>query len=337
MNSSTGISASTIHRYLKWYKDSNEFVYNEYNKTHHKLIIVDEVSMIDIDLFNALLNGISNKVKLILVGDIFQLPSVGPGLILNDLIESDFFNYIPLNQIYRQSDNSYIPFLAKEIKNNDLSEEFLTKKDDYNFVQVDSSNIKHAITQIVNLSIDKNIDETNLQVLAPMYRGEAGIDALNASLQEVYNPSRRSKEEIIYGEYIYREGDKVLQLVNDLDNNVFNGDIGFIETISNNKIFINFDGNNVEYEKKDLKKIKHAYAISIHKSQGSEFTHVLMPISNSYFRMLYNKLIYTGVSRAKKSLTLVGDPSAFQRAVNNNYSSGRKTSLKDQLSLVYNK
>ncbi len=336
MNSSTGIPAYTIHRYLKWYKDSNEFVYNEYNKTHHKLIIVDEVSMIDVDLFNALLNGISSNVKLILVGDTFQLPSVGPGLVLNDLIDSDFFNYVPLNQIYRQSDNSYIPFLAKEIKNNDLSEEFLTKKDDYNFVQVDSNNIKSAIKQITDISLLKGLDERNVQVLAPMYKGDAGIDALNNALQEIYNPSERGKEEVIYGEYIYREGDKVLQLVNDLDNNVFNGDIGFIESIVGNKIIINFDGNKVEYDKKDLKQIKHAYAISIHKSQGSEFTHVILPISKSYYKMLYNKLIYTGVSRAKKSLTLVGDPVAFQRAVGNNYSSGRKTSLKEQITMVYN-
>ena len=336
MNSSTGIPAYTIHRYLKWYKDSNEFVYNEYNKTHHKLIIVDEVSMIDVDLFNALLNGISSNVKLILVGDTFQLPSVGPGLVLNDLIDSDFFNYVPLNQIYRQSDNSYIPFLAKEIKSNDLSEEFLTKKDDYNFVQVDSSNIKSAIKQITDISLEKGLDERSVQVLAPMYKGEAGIDALNSTLQEIYNPPERHKDEVIYGEYIYREKDKVLQLVNDLDNNVFNGDIGFIESINGNKIIINFDGNRVEYDKKDLKQIKHAYAISIHKSQGSEFTHVLMPISKRYYKMLYNKLIYTGVSRAKKSLTLVGDAMAFQRAVGNNYSSGRKTSLKEQITMVYN-
>ena len=337
MNSSTGIPAYTIHRYLKWYKDSNEFVYNEFNKTHHKLIIVDEVSMIDVDLFNALLNGINSNIKLILVGDTFQLPSVGPGLVLNELIESDYFNYIPLNQIYRQSDNSYIPFLAKEIKNNDLSEEFLTKKDDYNFVNVDSSNIKKAIMQITNYSLSKGLDERNVQVLAPMYKGDAGIDALNVILQNIYNPSKRNKEEVIYGDFIYREDDKVLQLVNDLDNNVFNGDIGFIERITGNKIIIDFDGNKVEYEKKDLKNIKHAYAISIHKSQGSEFMHVIMPISTSYYKMLYNKLIYTGVSRAKKSLTLVGDPTAFQRAVNNNYSSSRKTSLKEQISIVYNK
>lgn len=240
INSSTGLPAYTIHRYLKWFKESNEFLYNEYNRTHHKLIIVDEVSMIDVSLFNALLNGISSSVKLILVGDTFQLPSVGPGLVLNDLIESDYFNYIPLNQIYRQSDNSYIPFLAKEIKNNDLSEDFLNKKDDYNFVSCDKSKINEAIEQIIKYSLSKNIDERNLQVLAPMYRGENGIDALNVLLQNIYNPRSKMREEITYGDIIYRENDKVIQLVNDLDNNVFNGDVGFIESIYNNKIIIEF-------------------------------------------------------------------------------------------------
>ena len=336
MATSTSLPAYTIHRYLKWYKDSNDFFYNEYNKTSHRLIIVDEVSMIDIDLFNALLNGISPVVKLILVGDTFQLPSVGPGLVLDDLISSDYFNFIPLNQIYRQSDNSYIPYLAKEIKNNDLSEEFLTKKDDYTFFQTKSTQIKDAIEQIIKISLEKKIDEHNMQVLAPMYKGENGIDNLNVVLQSIYNPKKKSKNEINYLDVTYREGDKVLQLVNDLDNNVFNGDIGYIDSIMGNKVTIDFEGNRVEYEKKNLKQIKHAYAITIHKSQGSEFEHVIMPISNSYYKMLYNKLIYTGVSRAKKTLTIVGDPYAFARAVGNNYSANRKTSLKTRIIEVYN-
>lgn len=336
MATSTSLPAYTIHRYLKWYKDSNDFFYNEYNKTSHRLIIVDEVSMIDIDLFNALLNGISPGVKLILVGDTFQLPSVGPGLVLDDLISSDYFNFIPLNQIYRQSDNSYIPYLAKEIKNNDLSEEFLNKKDDYTFFQTKSTQIKDAIEQIIKISLEKKIDEHNMQVLAPMYKGENGIDNLNVVLQSIYNPKKKSKNEINYLDVTYREGDKVLQLVNDLDNNVFNGDIGYIDSIMGNKVTIDFEGNRVEYEKKNLKQIKHAYAITIHKSQGSEFEHVIMPISNSYYKMLYNKLIYTGVSRAKKTLTIVGDPYAFARAVGNNYSANRKTSLKTRIIEVYN-
>ena len=175
-----------------------------------------------------------------------------------------------------------------------------------------------------------------MQVLAPMYRGDNGIDSLNVLLQSIYNPYSEQKEEIRYGDVIYRENDKVLQLVNDLDNNVFNGDIGYIESIRNNSVFIDFDGNQVIYEKKDLKQIKHAYAITIHKSQGSEFEHVIMPISKSYYKMLYNKLIYTGVSRAKKSLTIVGDAKAFVSAVGNNYAANRKTSLKDRILEVYN-
>ena len=336
MASSTSLPAYTIHRYLKWYKDSNDFFYNEYNKTNHRLIIVDEVSMIDIDLFNALLNGISPGVKLILVGDTFQLPSVGPGLVLDDIISSDYFNYVPLNQIYRQSDNSYIPYLAKEIKNNDLSEEFLNKRDDYSFFQTKSNQIKSAIEQIIKISLEKGIDERHMQVLAPMYKGENGIDNLNVVLQNIYNPVSDKKEEINYGDVIYRVGDKVLQLVNDLDNNVFNGDIGYIEAINGKTVSIDFEGNRVEYEKKNLKQIKHAYAITIHKSQGSEFEHVIMPISNSYYKMLYNKLIYTGVSRAKRTLTIVGDPYSFVRAVGNNYSANRKTSLKTKIIEVYN-
>ncbi len=337
MATSTNLPAYTIHRYLKWYKDSNDFYYNEHNKTSHKLIIVDEVSMIDIDLFNALLNGIGNKIKLVLVGDTFQLPSVGPGLVLNDLIESDYFSYIPLNQIYRQSDNSYIPYLCKEIKNNDLSEDFLNKRDDYSFFPVETSKIKGMIEQIIMISKEKKIDERSMQVLAPMYKGEVGIDNLNIALQKIYNPEKKSKQEILYYDVIYREGDKVLQLVNDLDNNVFNGDIGYITSIRDGKVTIDFEGNSVIYEKKDLKQIKHAYAITIHKSQGSEFEHVIMPVASSYYKMLYNKLIYTGISRAKKSITIVGDVRAFVRAVSNNFSSERKTSLKERIMEVYNK
>ena len=333
---STNLPAYTIHRYLKWYKDSNDFFYNEYNKTNHKLIIVDEVSMIDVDLFNALLNGISSNVKLILVGDTFQLPSVGAGLVLDDLISSDYFNFVPLNQIYRQSDNSYIAYLAKDIKNNDLSEEFLKKKDDYTFFQTDNSMIKDAIEQIIRISLKKKIDERKMQILAPMYKGENGIDNLNILLQKIYNPPSINKQEIVYLDITYREGDKVLQLLNDLEKNVFNGDIGYIKEINGGNITIDFEGNKVVYTKKDLKQIKHAYAITIHKSQGSEFEHVIMPISTSYYKMLYNKLVYTGVSRAKKSLTIVGSAQAFVKAINNNYSSNRKTSLKEKILEVYN-
>lgn len=341
MSTSTGLPASTIHRYLKWNKDTNDFLINENNKNFQRLIIVDEVSMIDTHLFASLLKGINSYVKLILVGDAFQLPSVGPGLILSDLINSDLFNYAPLNQIYRQSDNSYIPYLAREIKNKDLCEEFTNKKDDYNFIMIDNKQISSTIKQIIKAGINKGYNENNLQVLAPKYKGDNGIDMLNNILCDIFNPSNGQRQ-IQYGEVTYKEGDKVLQLVNDADNNVFNGDIGFIKSIATISspykkeiISIDFDGNIVMYQKKDLKNIRHAYAITIHKSQGSEFDHIIMPISFSYGVMLYNKILYTGVSRAKKSLILIGDPSAFYKGVMNDYGEMRKTSLQEKLMKIF--
>lgn len=165
----------------------------------------------------------------------------------------------------------------------------------------------------------KGLNETSIQILAPMYKGENGIDLLNILLQNLFNPKEKDKKEIKVGDVIYREKDKVLQLVNDPDNNVYNGDIGYIHKINkdgHNKdiVTIDFDGNYIEYKKEDMINVKHAYAITIHKAQGSEFNHVIMPISSSYKKMLYNKLIYTGVSRAKKSLVIIGDPKVFVEA-----------------------
>ena len=337
ISSSTGLPAMTIHRFLKWNKDTNNFGINEYHKAKENLIIVDEMSMIDITLFDALLKGIKSNVQLIMVGDIDQLPSVGPGLILSDLIESDLFTFCPLEHIYRQSNNSYIPYLALEIKNKDLSNDFLSQKDDYNFLSVEGKYIKEMIRKICLMSKKKGLNEEDIQILAPMYKGENGIDNLNIILQELFNPKQKEKAEIKYGDIIYREQDKVLQLQNNPDNNVFNGDIGYIRKIipKTNKtkdlIIIDFEGIKVEYTKEELNQIKHAYAITIHKSQGSEFPHVILPISQSYYKMLYNKLIYTGVSRAKKSLVIIGEEKAFMMAVNNDYSSKRKTMLKEKL------
>lgn len=337
MSTSTGLPAMTIHRFLKWNKDTNNFGINEYHKAQENLIIVDEMSMIDVTLFDALLKGIKSNVQLILVGDVHQLPSVGPGLVLNDLIESDLFTFCPLEKIYRQSENSYIPYLALEIKNKDLAEDFISQKDDYNFLSVDAKYIKDMIKKICLMSKEKGLTEEDIQILAPMYKGENGIDNLNIILQELFNPKDAKKEEIRYGEVIFREGDKVLQLQNNPDCNVFNGDIGYIRKIiprsNKNKdlIMIDFEGVKVEYNKEDLNQIKHAYAITIHKSQGSEFAHVILPITRNYYKMLYNKLIYTGVSRAKKSLVIIGEPNSFIMAVNNDYASSRKTMLKEKL------
>ena len=341
LSSSTGLPAYTIHRYLKWHKDSDEFEYNENNKLVQSLIIVDETSMIDISLMKSLMCALNYNVRLILVGDIYQLPSVGPGLVLQDLINSDLFAFTPLNIIYRQSDNSYIPFLAKDIKAQNVDDEFMYKRDDYNFVVCSEEEIVPKILACAKYALNKGINEDNMQILAPMYKGINGIDNLNHHLQTIYNPEDGKKAEIKYIDKVYREGDKVLQLINDSDNSVFNGDIGKIIAIfkdAQNKqmIQIDFDGNIVKYEKKDLKNITHAYAITIHKSQGSEFEHVIMPVCRAYYIMLYNKLLYTGVSRAKTSLTLIGEPKSFIGGIQNNYSSTRKTSLIDKLKEDFN-
>ncbi len=335
MSESTLLPASTIHRFLKWNKETNEFLINEYNKAFQNLIIIDEVSMIDLKLLDSLFRGLTRNIKLVLVGDHHQLPSVGPGNILKDLIESDLIDTIYLDTLYRQDENSYIPTLAQEIKNNELSENFLETKSDYTFLKCNSLAIKENLKNLCRQLVDKGYDYKRVQIMAPMYAGINGIDNLNKQLQEVFNPSDNTKNEIKYGDVIYRENDKVLQLVNLPEENIYNGDIGVIKNILKIErktfIYIDFDGNLVKYESKDLNKITHGFIISIHKSQGSEFELIVMPICNSYKRMLYRKLIYTGITRAKKKLILIGEPNAFVYAVNNNNEIVRKTNLLEQL------
>lgn len=335
MSESTLLPASTIHRFLKWNKETNEFSVNEYNKDLHHLIIIDEVSMIDLNLLSSLLKGLTKNIKLVLVGDHNQLPSVAPGNVLKDLIESDLIDTVYLNTLYRQDENSYITTLAHEIKSNSLSENFLETKSDYTFFKCNESMIGQVLRNLCFQLIDKGYDYKRVQIMAPMYKGINGIDNLNKELQEIFNPPSDSKNEIKYGDIIYRENDKVLQLVNMPDDNVYNGDIGIIKNIlkidKKTIIYIDFDGNLVKYESKDLNKITHGFIISIHKSQGSEFELVVIPICNSYRRMLYRKLIYTGITRAKKKLILIGEANAFVYAVNNNSERERKTNLKMQL------
>ena len=332
----TNLPATTIHRFLKWNKDNNEFQINEYNKNYHKLIIVDEMSMIDNFLFASLLRGLTANITLVLVGDYFQLPSVGSGNVLRDLILSNKFHYCPLNAIYRQTSNSYIPILASEIKERNTESDFFTPKDDYNFIETNNYQIKGTLKQIINKAIAKGYNENDIQVLAPLYKGESGIDNLNLMLRDIFNPDK--KNELKFNDVIYKEHDKVLQLVNDPDNNVFNGDIGYIEHIDlvKKEVMINFFGNYIIYKKEDLINIKHAYAISIHKSQGSEFNFVIIPISNNYHRMLYNKLLYTAVSRGKKSIIILGEKQAFLDAILNDYASDRNTGLISFLNVYFN-
>ena len=334
MSESTLLPASTIHKFLKWNKETNEFMVSEYDKALHSLIIVDEVSMIDLNLLDSLFKGLTNSIQVVLVGDHNQLPSVGPGKILKDLIDSNIINTVYLDLLYRQNENSYITTLAQEIKTNSLTN-FLETKSDYTFLKCNSFQIKESLKKLGYQLIEKGYDYKRVQFMAPMYAGINGIDNLNKELQEVFNPFDKTKNEIKYKDVIYRENDKVLQLVNSPDDNISNGDIGIIKNIlrvdKKTVIYIDFDGNLVKYESNDLNKIKHGYIISIHKSQGSEFELVVMPICNSYKRMLYRKLIYTGVTRAKKKLIILGEPEAFIYSVDNSVEKTRKTNLLNQL------
>ena len=330
MSESCLMPASTIHRFLKWNKEANKFLINENNKSNVKFVIIDEVSMIDVPLLDSLFKGLNKNVHIVMIGDYNQLESVGPGKILKDLIDSDMINVTFLTDLYRQDENSYIALLAKEIKDNDIDEDFTLKKDDYSFIACDKYNLKAYVKNVCEKAIEKGYSSKDIQLLAPMYKGENGIDNLNKILQDVFNPLY-DQNEIYIKDIIYRENDKILQLENDPDNNVFNGDIGYISKIEKNNIFVSFDGNVVKYEPKDYIKIKHGYAISIHKAQGSEFKIVVVPILFSYRIMLYKKLIYTAITRAKSNLTLIGEKDAFLYSVKNEISYERKTKLKDRL------
>ena len=340
MSESTLLPATTIHRFLKWNQELNQFAVNEYNKNLSKLIIIDEVSMIDLSLFDSLLKGLTNSIKLVLVGDYNQLPSVGCGQILKDLIESDVIDIVHLDLLYRQDENSYINTLAQEIKDNCLGEHFLDTRCDYRFLECSSNSIPKNLCSLCDKIVSKGYDYKRVQVMAPMYAGYNGIDNLNKQLQSVFNPPSSSKVELNYGDVIFREQDKILQLVNMPDENIFNGDIGTIQRIvlkdisnsGKNEIYVDYDGNVIKYLPKDFIKIKHGFIISIHKSQGSEFEMVIIPISSTYHRMLYRKLIYTGITRAKKKLILIGEADSFVYSVGKNDEYIRKTRLKEKLS-----
>lgn len=337
------IPAYTIHKYLGWDKDNNTFSHNEINVCKEEYIIVDEASMIDTMLMFSLLKGTRLDSKFIFIGDYYQLPSVSQGQVLKDMIDSEVLDVIKLNNLYRQKDGNYIINLAHEIKNKELSDNFLTKKEDYNFIEVDNDYVLTSIKDIILKALEKGYREKDIQVLAPMYKSQNGIDNLNKMLQEIFNPKSNDKNELTVGNKIYREGDKILELVNDSDNSISNGDLGYIINITNkekngnkkNEIIVDFDGNIVSFSPDKFINITHGYAISVHKSQGGEFNMVIIPFVNSFKRMLYNKLIYTAVTRAKSKLILIGSREAFVYGVNNDYVNNRKTTLKEMLIKKY--
>lgn len=329
MAESVGAPAYTIHKFLKWNKETESFLIDEYNKSHEKIVIVDESSMIDIFLFSSLLKGLKLNVKLILVGDANQLPSIGPGDLLNDLLHISTIKNKYLNTIYRVKEGSYITYLANDIKNKKHFDKFPTNYSDFKFIESDDDNIKKYLKEIVNKAVEKGISSENFQVLAPMYKGLNGIDSLNSMMAEIFNPNA---EKFIIGDKYYRINDKVIQLVNDVDNNVYNGDIGYIKDIYyiDKKLIVEIDysGNIVEYKNGEFDKFNLAYAVSIHKSQGSEYANVVIILASSFNRMFYNKLIYTAVTRAKSSLIILGSIDSLNKSVLTNYGANRNTYLK---------
>lgn len=329
MAESVGAPAYTMHKFLKWNKETESFLIDEYNKSQEKVVIVDESSMIDIFLFSSLLKGLKLNVKLILVGDANQLPSIGPGDLLNDLLHISTIKNKYLNTIYRVKEGSYITYLANDIKNRKHFDKFPTNYSDFKFIESNDDDIKKYLSEIVNKAVEKGIHSENFQVLAPMYKGLNGIDSLNSMMADIFNPN---SEKFVIGDKYYRVNDKVIQLVNDVDNNVYNGDIGYIRDIyyldKKMVVEIDYSGNIVEYKSGEFDKFNLAYAVSIHKSQGSEYANVVIILARSFNRMFYNKLIYTAVTRAKSSLIILGSIDSLNKSVLTNYGANRNTYLK---------
>ncbi|MBX9985102.1 SF1B family DNA helicase RecD2 [Priestia aryabhattai] len=338
MSEATGLPAVTIHRLLKW-NGQEGFDHNEENPIDGKLLIVDEVSMVDLWLAHQLFKSLPANLQVILVGDEDQLPSVGPGQVLKDLLSSEVVPTVRLTDVYRQAEGSSIIDLAHEIKKGKLPEDLSRQQGDRSFIRCQGQHITNVVQQVCGNALKKGYTAKDIQVLAPMYKGPAGIDKLNEVLQELFNPASEQRRELKYGDITYRVGDKVLQLVNQPDSNVFNGDMGEIVSVffakenteKQDMLVISYEGNEVTYTKQDFNQITHAYCCSIHKSQGSEFPIVVLPIVKSYYRMLRRNLLYTAVTRSKQFLILCGEDEAFQLGVSRNEDSVRQTNLQPLL------
>ncbi|MCD7949727.1 MAG: ATP-dependent RecD-like DNA helicase [Erysipelotrichaceae bacterium] len=335
----TGLEACTIHRLLKWDLHTNTFAINADNPLDIDLLVIDEFSMVDTELFSNLLIAAKHVSHILLIGDDQQLPSVSPGHVLKDLLESHMIPTVELNTIYRQAKESGIIQLAHHIRNDEYQEDDFKNYKDINFMSCESIDVVKNVQILVSKAMNEGYDFNDIQVLAPMYNGVAGIDALNEALQDLLNPADRFKNEIKVGKRIFREGDKILQLKNRVEDNVFNGDIGTLIEINykdnfeymNDTIVVQYDESIVEYTSTDFYTITHAYCMSIHKSQGNEFKIVIMPILHDYYIMLKKNLIYTGLTRAKQSLFILGNYKAFMHGINNLHDERRYTSLKEKL------
>ena len=360
MSEATSYEAKTIHRLLEITPNISEnsnsigthFERNEDNPLEADVLIIDEVSMVDIFLMNALLKAVAIGTRLILVGDINQLPSVGPGTVLKDLIESNCFNVVRLNKIYRQSVRSDIVVNAHKIMTNEDID--LSKKSN-DFIFIKQNNPEHVMDSIITLMIDKlpgyvNSTINELQVMTPMRKGPLGVEVLNSFLQNKLNPTSKQKNEKEYDATIFREGDKVMQIKNNYQKEwyiynekhfpvdkglgVYNGDIGVIKEIDmfSESFTICFDDGKVsKYEFSEFNEIELAYAITVHKSQGSEYPAVIIPIYKGPAMLMNRNLIYTAITRAKRCVVLVGVPEAFYTMIQNTKEMARYTGLKSRI------
>ncbi|MDK2934575.1 MAG: exodeoxyribonuclease alpha subunit [Clostridiales bacterium] len=335
MSETTGMEAKTIHRLLE-YKPPEGYKKNAENPLECDVLIIDETSMVDIILMYNLLKAVSNDTIVILVGDVDQLPSVGAGNVLKDIIDSGIVNVVHLTRIFRQAQGSAIITNAHRINKGEFPRLKGGKNSDFFFIeQEDPQKIVETIRNLCSKRLPQyyKVDPINdIQVLCPMQRGEVGAHNLNTVLQNTLNPSNVF---IKYGGIHYYLYDKVMQVKNNYDKNVFNGDIGRIVSIDmeDKTLVINFDGNNVEYDATELDEVVLAYATTVHKSQGSEYKIVVAPFTTQHYMMLQRNLLYTCVTRAKKILVLIGTKKAIGIAVSNNKIQHRNTLLAKRLQL----
>ena len=332
--------ATTIHSLLHWDLESNTFLVNEKEPLSCDLLIIDEFSMVDSWLFYNLLNASKYVKHILIIGDEDQLPSVGCGCVLKDLIDSNCFMVTRLTKIFRQSEGSDVITLAQQIRNEEIT--IFDHAKDIAFFKADKQEVKDLVVRVVANALEKGYEPKDIQVLAPMYGGSAGIDTLNNALQKMMNPSDAYKQELRVGYRTFREQDKVLQLKNQPDDDVYNGDIGrIVEIIPASKnvdhkaeIIVDFDSNLVSYTEDQLYHLTHAFCISIHKSQGSEYPIVVLPVIKEYSYMLSKRLLYTAITRAKKSLVLLGDPAVFTAYCKRQERHQRKSTLKMRLEMT---
>ena len=338
MSEATGKEAKTIHRLLE-FNPAEGYGRNDENPLDGDVLIVDESSMIDIILMNSLLKAVPLSMRLILVGDIDQLPSVGAGNVLRDIIDSGAVPVIRLTRIFRQAQSSRIVTNAHKINQGTFPDISNGRHSDFFFIkQEDPEQAARDIVNIVKNRIPKayGYSTNDIQVLAPMQRSVVGATNLNIALQEAINPVGDS---LSRGGFRYRRGDRVMQIRNNYDKDVFNGDIGTVEHVDMEErtLTVSFDGNSIEYEDSELDELTLAYATTIHKSQGSEYPVVVMPLLMTHFVMLQRNLVYTGITRAKKICIIVGTTKALAYAIHNMVVLKRNTRLKERLTDKSNK